>query len=257
MDFIQTYIIDPIYSEQPYNIFNTALFAIIALILVYLIERLYRRQGIEFMDREMILNALPFAIFGGLKRAIVDAVSKGKLGGGIYEYYKHTFWNVTPGIYLEIAGLFLFLYYLEHRHNLKGLTLIIGISLAFLHLMLAFPAIERLDPLVPVLLLAFLPAIFLGKDWLEIAAIFGQALDGATTFIATEFYGYGEKHVIASLIGGTAGYFLFYLLKIAIVLVIMKWEGIKRKEREILLGFAAILGLGIGIRNLFRLMMGV
>jgi len=257
MDLIQTYIIDPIVHREGYNVVNTVVFAIVALIMVYLIERLYKRENIPFMDKDMIISAIPFAIYGGLKRAIVDAVDAGKLSDGIYRYYEYNFWNVTPGIYFQIGLMFAFLYYLEHRFNLKGLTFIVGLALAFLHLMFAFPAVERLEPIIPVMLLSLIPAIWLGKDWLEMLAYFAQALDGASTFIAIEFYGYGEKHVLANLIGGGLGYFFFYLIKIGLVYVITHHLNLKEREKEMVLGFAIILGLAIGTRNLMRLLMGV
>jgi len=257
MEWFNEFIIKPIENRENYNIVNTVFFALLAILILYLIRLYFNYRNIPFLDSYMIISALPYSVAGGLIRAIVDAVDKGYLKDGIYDYYQYSFITVTPGIYFLMASVFLFFYILEKTYEVKRLCFITGIGIALFHLFLILPGIRDLSVLLLGVIFAYIPYLILGSSSSDLAklAYFGQAMDGASTFIGIELLGkYQEKHVLSSFIGDNLGYFIFYLIKIFIVFAIDKYV---KKDKDLLLGIAAILGFGIGTRNLARMMMGV
>lgn len=96
--------------------------------------------------------------------------------------------------------------------------------------------------------------------------IFGHMLDAAATYRAITLYGYGEKHVLAgSLIKWTGTALVMFPMKaiaIAVTLYILLVEFRDELEREkllrgLLMAAILILGLSPGLRDMFRLVMGV
>ncbi|MEM0455688.1 MAG: DUF63 family protein [Candidatus Anstonellales archaeon] len=260
MDFIDKYFISPILMRESYNIYNTIVYAIIAIVALYLLSQYFQRRGIKMLDNDMFNSAIPYAITGGVIRAIVDLVDSGKRADGIYSLYQYSFWNVTPGIYLVMASLFIFIYYLELRYNLKKLTSVIGYSLLAFHVFLVLPNIHNLAGFLAIVM-AYIPAVLLSNTGLQFYAYFGQGLDGGSTFIGIELVGkYAEKHVLSGLIGDNLSYLVFYVLKLALVFVIDRYYqrvGLNDDDRRIILSIAAILGLGVGTRNMLRIVMDV
>lgn len=101
---------------------------------------------------------------------------------------------------------------------------------------------------------------------LAVLVFFGHMLDAAATYIAIDWYGYGEKHVLAStLIKATGTALVMFPMKavaiattLYILLVGFKEELEKdRLLRGLLMAALLILGLSPGLRDMFRLVMGV
>lgn len=259
MDFIYEYFIGPIERRESYNVVNTVVYAILGIVFLYLIYLFFKSRDIKFMDLKMLNAVLPYAATGGVIRALVDLTETG-YRDGIYSLYIYSFWNVTPGIYFVMSSIFVFFYYMEHKYNLTKLTQILGYAILVFHLFLVLPHINRLEGLFPIVM-AYIPAIILSTSPFQFYAYFGQGLDGASTFIAIEVIGgYTEKHILAGLIGENTSYFIFYLLKLLIVYIIdkkYKLLNLSEDDQRTLLGLAAVLGIGIGTRNMLRVIMGV
>ncbi|MCS7122566.1 MAG: DUF63 family protein [Candidatus Micrarchaeota archaeon] len=259
MDFIYEYFIGPIERRESYNIVNTTVYAILGVIFFYLIYLFFKSRDIKFMDLRMLNAVIPYAATGGVIRALVDLTESGQREG-IYSLYVYSLWNVTPGIYFVMAGIFVFFYYLEHRYNITKFTQILGYAILIFHFFLILPHINRLEGIVP-LIMAYIPAIILSSSPYQFYAYFGQGLDGASTFFAVEVIGgYKEKHILAGLIGENTSYFVFYLLKLLLVYIIdrkYKLLNLSEDDQKVLLGLAAVLGVGIGVRNTLRIIMGV
>lgn len=95
---------------------------------------------------------------------------------------------------------------------------------------------------------------------------FGHMLDASATFAAINWFGYGEKHVLASsLINATGTALVMFPMKaiaigltLYILLVELKEElGKDKMLQGLLMAAIFILGLSPGLRDLFRLAMGV
>ena len=106
----------------------------------------------------------------------------------------------------------------------------------------------------------FIPAYF--RDPLNLAIVFSHSLDGAATWMGVDYYGYGEKHVLAGFVTQNLGGFTFFLSKIALsfLLVYLLDAGLKIRDRNLnnLVKLTIILlGLGPGIRDMLRIALGV
>src|SRR3989344_9310669 len=72
IEFLQKYFINPIYTGEGYNIYNTLAYAIILILAAYGVYRLLKKLKIE-IDRNFFLGILPFVAMGGALRSLQDA----------------------------------------------------------------------------------------------------------------------------------------------------------------------------------------
>jgi uncharacterized membrane protein len=95
----------------------------------------------------------------------------------------------------------------------------------------------------------------------------GQALDGAATWVAIDWFGpasgkaYFEQHVISAAIGSATpiGFGLFFLLKIFFSLAavwIIRKEEMDENAKSLVLLVIAIIGFAPGIRDMLRILAG-
>src|SRR3989338_7634308 len=72
-DFLNTYYIQPLYSETAgYNVVNTITYALILAIAVFAIYKVLKKLEIP-IDCNFFIATLPFLFLGGLLRALQDA----------------------------------------------------------------------------------------------------------------------------------------------------------------------------------------
>jgi len=133
---------------------------------------------------------------------------------------------------------------------------------------------------VPVLALGVTVLIFILFKWMASRSsklgplaskmstliILGHMMDAAATYRALDFYNYGEKHVLPNtlIVWAGTGLVMFPLKAIAMGFVLYVLEVEFRKDlsrapmlRGLLRAALLILGLSPGLRDLFRLVMGV
>jgi uncharacterized membrane protein len=244
------YFLKPIEAKTGYNLVNTTVYAVIAIAVLYLIYLWWKRERIRFSDLKE--KVVPFVVFGSVKRVITDAVDAGILKGGIYNLYAYNVVNVSPGIYITIGILFILAYYVEKKWGIKATD--IGWLLAGFHFLLLLPALRFWGFLIPVLFLALLPLPFVKPDYRF--PIFSQALDGGATFFAVEFLGYGEQHVLTRFIGEHFGYIWFYILKVVLTYVVLKYTE-KDEMKDLIWATVVVIGLAPGLRDLLRIIAGV
>lgn len=275
-DFIYQYYIKPIINGEGYNPVNTATYAVIAIIFLYLIFLAFKRYNIK-VDRNFVKAVFPFVLFGSTIRVVTDSITSGVfkpvtivheliLKSGIYNY---GYFTVTPGIYIVVAfllfasmGILKLLKKSEHIGT-------VGMILFGFHFLLLVPFMTYWLNLIPVLILALIPALIanrLFKNYFSTLMVAGHALDGAATFWVIDVFGpsvglkYFEQHVVGSAIGDFFGtYFAFYLVKILIVFGVSYFL-IKENEDEDLKNFVAlaiaIMGFAPGVRDLLRMLVG-
>ncbi len=261
-DFFFTYYIQPINQHAGYNPVNTITYAVLALISLFFVYKWFEKEGWKF-DKGFAKALIPWLLFGSTKRVITDAVYGEALKGGLYNLYQWNWFNVSPAIYVFVAVLFFLTYWAEKKYEKEDLTYKIGIGLFALHILLLFPAIRFWSRLVlPAILVGLVYALtykFFGEDKLALWAVLAQALDGAATFTATTFYGYGEQHVVSSFIGEAFGYHIFFLLKVVLAFLVAYLVRKEAKEDEGNLILLAVLTIGLapGFRDILRMMAGV
>lgn len=285
-NFIYDYFIQPIWDHTGYNMVNTLVYVVIALICVYAIYS-WMRSRIK-VDGTFIAGALAFVLFGSTMRVVTDSIDTHVfapvtplhslvLQSHILDY---GYLTVTPGIYVVTAALFLAALYISYKVKNPKLPIYIGLALWIPMILLLVPFMRYAIYAIPVLVLAAIPT-YLAWRWIKdkglLAIVAGQALDGAATFFVIDVFSkisgipYFEQHVISSAIGNFFGtFFVFYLIKVSIAIAaayILTKENeeislfkLNGKDVTINRHFIAlvlmIIGFAPGIRDMLRMMCG-
>ncbi|MEM3399398.1 MAG: DUF63 family protein [Candidatus Micrarchaeia archaeon] len=277
--FIDRYFIEPLWQHEGYNIFNTTVYAIIALASAYLIFLLLQKMKIR-IDDEFIYSIIPFIFIGSTIRVITDSidtgVAKGEMLLGFMQYildshiYDYGYLTASPGIYVVIGLLTLVCVVVFKLLGKEKYLKFVGITLFIPHFLILTPMMKNFAYVVLILVFALLGFsigfyIFKGINPASLA-VFSHSLDGAATFVILDFFNryaggkYFEQHVIPSLIGSAFGTMLpFFLIKVffstfAAYIIINSEES--EEEKKYLLLLLVIFGLAPGIRDTMRLLVG-
>lgn len=249
-----------IYLHPGYTILNTVVFGFVLGIVVILIIKLF--NYLKKDPKELLIPIIPFIFFGSSARALVD--------NGIYPL---TYTLVTPGIYIltgliTIAALLISVY-IERKTNFdyRYIMLIIGIALSIPNI-LNIPHINfiALSEVIGAWLLTSSFFIILRNKWslikdkFNLSVLMAHLFDASSTFVAVDFYGYGEQHVLPNALTSLTGTALvMYPLKITVILLALYVIDTYVEDRTIknMLKLAIfILGLAPGLRNFLSLSIG-
>lgn len=251
---VDNYILAPIRTGSGYNPVNTVVLAVLFYLLAVAVFWLLKKWKIKMADFAKAF--FPFIILGGVVRSLTDAA-----------VYPRNPFLVTPGIYLVIAAIFLLSIWIE-KITRRRICWWVGWVLVAGNLLLVRSArVEVIAGTIAVAGVAFLIVLFalrqlkwkFMQDRLNQAALGAHLFEAAATFVAIDFFGYGEQHVIAStLIGfsGTAASLL--VLKAVVVPIILLFaQELEQDERVYITTLILALGLGPGIRDMLTAAMGV
>jgi uncharacterized membrane protein len=265
LEFINQYFINPINEHAGYNMVNTAVYVVIALAALYLIRQFLRSRKVE-IDNYFIYTVIAFVLFGSTKRVITDAIDSGmQFNPLVNSLLSYNAFNVTPGIYVFVGGLFLISVAIDYFTKRK-VALWIGVALFLAHLLVLLSLLYRINlfyfGMIGVLAAIPFAALYpYFKDKLMPFVIFSQALDGGATFTALDLKGgYFEQHVFSNFIGQNFGFFAFYLLKVALAtafVYLVDKEKMDSFDKRYLLVIAMVFGLAPGLRDLLRIAFGV
>lgn len=285
-DFLDEYFVKPMQfpdTYAPYNIYNTAAYAIIALVAAFLIYRYLRAKKIT-IDADFFNAVLPFIMLGAIMRVIQDAeILPRSITISNLTFYPF----ITPGIYVLMFGV-LAVAYLASRISSRGnhqrlLRKIrnsgIGLS-AVLFAILSLWGFSKInlkhvEYLAAILFLAAIGVVIFevikSKLYnkretpelknLERTTLFSQVLDGSATFVGVSMGGYTEQHIVANSIFAIFGTpFAFYIVKLLFALAIiyaLRREAESRDEHVYVLLLITIFGLAPGMRDALRLFFSV
>ncbi|MGZ7134494.1 MAG: DUF63 family protein [Methanobacterium sp.] len=250
-----------LYLHPGYTLFNTIVFGIILGIAVILIIKMFKY--IKKDPGDIFIPLIPFIFFGSSVRALVD--------NGIYPL---TLWLVTPGIYIltgfiAIATLLLSVF-VERKTNFdyRYLMLIVGVILCIPNILfinhinwIAFFEVMGSWALISSIFILLRNKWDLLKNKLNLSALLAHLFDASATFVAIDFYGYGEQHVLPNALmslTGTAA--IMFPLKIAVILLALYVidEYIEDRTIKNMLKLAIfVLGLAPGLRDFLSLSIGV
>ncbi|MBE8539139.1 DUF63 family protein [Geoglobus acetivorans] len=258
-EFIKKYYIDSIVYKQGYNPVNTLTFAILLIVSVYLIYR-YLSPRVRF-DVRFALYTFPYILLGSSTRVVEDA-------GFVKPPLSYIL--MTPFIYILIfvitfSSLMVALRTKYRYYPLPGVILSLSV-LAFLLLNLRvenwwiFPAAISIAGTAVLIYHVFSDRLH--ADTFSKFVLFGQLLDGASSFLGIQYLGYWELHVLPRFFIDLAGPWVMIPLKLAVIVPLLYLIDSERtKEDENLLGFIKFvvftLGFAPGIRNGLRMMFGV
>jgi uncharacterized membrane protein len=270
---LQEYFIDPILQGSGYNIINTSVYAIIFALAVIGVYKLLKKWNI-IIDRRFWLGVFPYIILGSIWRTLQDA---GILNNPLF---------VTPLIYIVVFAVAIitlifsrgiaklrpnFLSFppvkrkqaQEPTHNYYKLWSIIGFALVLASA--TFLQIQNPAGFIIIGIFAlWVIAVFVVRKFFQYSLdntllLLAHIFDATTTFVAIQFFGYYEQHVLAGSFISSIGAWSMYLLKIPVVILVL-WvldREAKGSENAFIKLVILILGLAPGLRNFFRLIMGV
>jgi len=253
------------YFFSGYTIFNTLIYGLILVIAIFGIIKLFEHYKINPTD--LIFPLIPFIFIGSGVRALVD--------NGIYPY---TWALITPGIYIIVGGIaiatLLFSIYLQRWKDIdfRYTVFIIGFIIAVFNLINIFSlsSIAIVQVLVTWALFTIV-FVIIGRIWslfdigsyngkVNLSIISAHLFDASTTFIAVDYYGYFEQHVLPNYIYGLSGTAItMFPLKIIVISLVLYMVD-KYIDDETIAGTLKlaifILGLAPGVRNFLSLAMG-
>jgi uncharacterized membrane protein len=251
---ILNYFLNP--YEEGYTIEKTLVFALLFIVLAFVIYKLLKKLKIK-IDRRLVIATLPFVFFGSSLRVIVDS--------GIVTNQTLKILLTTPNIYIVISMLILSLLYFSISLQKKKIAkyhkimFLIGstsfiVSLTLLRFVNFYGALLIFLFLFPCLLFC----LFFKKWSFENRfALFFQMLDANATFVSLNFFPlYKEQHIIPNFIISLFGPYSFILVKFIAVVVTLFLIDKFSKDRElnnyvkIIIGF---LGAATGFRDSLRL----
>lgn len=278
-NFIFQYYIKPILSYEGYNMVNTITYAIIALVALFVIYKLFRRHNIQ-VNEGFIYAVIPFVLLGSTVRVITDSIDNGKflpitpihklvLDSHIYDY---GFLTSSPGIYVVIGLAFLLLVSLLAGGNNKNqkILMYIGLALWLPNFLLLVPFMGNFAFAGAIVLLALVPGAICWKlfgNRIYALMVGAQALDGGATFLILDFgerflgLRYFEQHVISNGLCGLFGTCAtFYIAKIAIsgaaAYLLSNEKEASSDEKYFIALVIIIMGLAPGLRDILRMMVG-
>jgi len=267
-DFWQTYFADSITKFSGYNIVNTVVYFAILFVAAFLvIFPLLNKRGIKF-DFRFAIAVLGFVFLGSSARILEDL----RLVQRSANPLEIGFYALSPGIYIAIglyaiAALFFSLWAAKRFRAdfttvfaaigyLSALPFVIFDFLRFTELAGFFLSLGFATVLLAVCwfcIRLWKPEIV--KNKLNLLAIAGQALEGSSIFVATQFYSCGQSHGFSNIILGTAP-LLFPMIKVALMAAIVysldteiKNENLRGYIKLVLI----ILGFAMGTRNALTL----
>ncbi|MFC2143459.1 DUF63 family protein [Candidatus Aenigmatarchaeota archaeon] len=272
MSFLDTYFIEPILVGSGYNIYNTAVYAIILILAVFLVYKLIKKMNIT-IDRSFFIGVMPFIALGGILRSLEDLSRSTGADANVL--------LITPLIYITIFAIALSSLLLSigiqriSKISYHKIWFIIGIIVIIIGLS-RMSIVEANGTLLMVGIFLMWVAVFAAAKFIaskksprlnsflsfeNIALLLTHLFDATTTFVALEFFPYFEQHVVTGFFIDTLGTWSIFLVKfvvVAIVLYTFDRELSKETEKRTFLKLVVmILGMGPGLRNFLRLMLGV
>lgn len=249
-----------IYLHPGYTILNTIVFGVILGICILVIIKMFKY--IKKDPAQLMIPLIPFIFFGLSARALVDN-----------NIYPLTYILVTPGIYVLTGSMaivtVLVSVFIEKRTNFdyRYFIFIVGTLLCVPNIIFMGP-INLIAVFQVVGVWAIISGIFvlIRNKWsllsnkFNLSVLTAHLFDASSTFIAVDYYGYSEQHVLPSALTalfGTAA--IMFPLKIGVILGALYVIDIYVEDKTIanMLKLAIfILGLAPGLRNFLSLIMG-
>lgn len=251
------------YLHPGYTTFNTIVFGLVLGLIIIGIIWIFRK--IEKDPLDLLYPLIPIIIFGSTSRALVDN-----------HVYPRIYLLATPGIYISIGlmtiTLLIISVLVERYANIKYTNIILScgilICIPNVYLMISH-GINFFIFFLELTLWALISGLFyLGKNRFELlgnkgnlSTLSAHIFDATSTFVAMDFFGYYEQHVLPTfMINLTGTALVMYPLKIVIILVILYVVDLEvddKTSNHMIKLAIFILGLAPGIRNFSTLILSM
>jgi uncharacterized membrane protein len=265
LGFINKYYINPIYNKSGYTIVQEITYGILLFVMVYIFYIACKSLKIEINDK-FALTTLFYVILISLLRSMTDA--------GVLP---HTFYTVTPGIVIVLGIYYIFSiiltgYFFKDKYYkysiLMAVLPMLYFGVIFLTNIVYFGTLLQILLIIVIIYGIILYLIDkvdyiknkLKFDKIDKYAILGQLTDASATAVGIASHGYWEQHPIPRFFMDTFGAYSMIPLKLALVfsvLYVLNHEVDNKNLRNIIKITIMALGFAPGLRNLFRIVMGV
>jgi len=275
--FINTYYLDPIRTDEGYNPVNTFTWAIVLGICIFGVFRLLEKLEVKITPR-FIISILPFVLAGSSLRIFADSPA------GIIQP-PLSYLLITPNIYFVVFAVTIACLWLSIRLQKARLVedfhlIFAGFGLIwfFVNIIILLHFQEVVAGYVPLFVIgagtgltfAFYlvtrrlkSSIF--TDPLNLSILLAHLMDASSTYIGVDKLGYYEKHVVPDyLIQLTGTALVMYPLKLIIFIGVLylldtQFEDDKQSSnmKMLIKMVILILGLSPATRNTIRMMLGI
>lgn len=248
------------YQPQDYVIYIGIL-----IIVLWLLLKVFQKIK---LDKKFITAISPYILVGIFIRVLADTHT--------VEFSQ--WWSVTPGVYIlamVLAWASIAIGYATQKITKIGYHLVsftIGTTLSLFLLWkiseyminpgtILYTLAMAASLTLAIYAISVLAHVRLFQDKYNLAIMFGHMLDGSSTYIAHDYFGFYEEHILPNYFIGLFGNSAFVMIPIKIIIVALtlyfmdKWyNGEPRTERNrniyILLKLLIfIVGFGPGLRN--------
>ena len=269
-DFLQQYFVDPIVNGSGYNVYNTAVYALLLIAAAFIVFKVLKKIGVK-IDNNFLFGVLPFVVLGGLSRAMQDA--------GIVQ----SVWFITPLIYVTIFVVaFVSLITAKLLERLTKISYhkiwfaVGAAAVIFFLVQVSVKGVFALEAIAAIAAVWVIALVLIKKaadrcskkfpflamfTWENTALLAVHMFDATTTFVALTYFPYFEEHVLPSFLIGLFGPAIMFVLKFIVVGAVLYAidKELKKdvQQRKFVKLVILILGLAPGLRNFFRLIMGV
>ena len=236
--------------HEGYNLVNTIMYAIIALIAIYLTYLLIKKLEIK-IDRYFVYSLLVFSFVGATWRVMEDLM---------LIPMPWTVLFITPLIYVVLYAIAIVPLVIFKDSKIMGYVGL-GILIPSLAIVL-FRQIVHPWMLLVIPSIAFVVSIpiYLFKPFRRIEnffILFGHMVDSFATYFSITIFGYGEKHVLTSKILKFSPISYIFIKYLVVLSVIYLLKDYKDEPRIYIISILAMLGLATGFRDTLRLALGV
>jgi len=277
LQFINTYYLDPIRTDEGYNVVNTFTWAIVLGICIFGVFKLLEKLEVKITPR-FIASVLPFVLAGSSLRVIEDSPAD-------IIHPPFSYLLITPNIYFLVFAITIGCLWLSIRLQKKGLVkdfhlIFTGFGLIwfFANIIILLHFQKIVAGYVPIFVIGagigitfafYLVAHRLKSsiftDPLNLSILLAHLMDASSTYIGIDKLGYYEKHVVPTyLIQLTGTALVMYPLKLIIFIGVLylldtQFEDDKQSSnmKMLIKMVILILGLSPATRNTIRMMFGI
>ncbi|MEK6973330.1 MAG: DUF63 family protein [archaeon] len=274
-EMINEYFVKPVYNPevQGYNLVNTAVYGILLLVIsFFVVYPQLDKRGIKF-NYKFALALMPYILLGTALRAINAFELLGDLVKKTMNPFELGYWTYTPGVWflvfaVVVIGLLL-AKWLEKNKKIDFYKAIAGwgILAAIIPAFIVFSNFKSFDHFginviailaitgFVVLIANNIAKIKILRDKMNIFALAGQAIDGFTAYYAISYLGFGEQHVLSSMILYNTP-LIFIFVKIILILLILHYvekEIMDENLKGFIKIFLIILGFATGGASLLKI----
>ncbi len=278
LQFINTYYLNPIRTDEGYNLVNTFTWAIVLGICIFGVFKLLNKLEVKITPR-FIASILPFVLAGSSLRVLEDSPAD-------IVHPPYSYLLITPNIYFLVFAVTVVCLWLSIRLQKAGLIkdfhhIFAGLGLTwfFANIVILLHFQEVVVGYVPLFVIgagtgltfAFYLVAQRSKSSiftnpLNLSILLAHLMDASSTYIGVDIIkGYYEKHVVpAYLIELTGTALVMYPLKLIIFIGVIylldtQFEDDRQSSnmKMLIKMVILILGLAPATRNTIRMTLGI